>query len=65
MAERISWLKFADSGFAMLLRKDGLVLAHPDKSLIMKENLSQDPELGEAIKNIIGGSLPTKRTLVQ
>ncbi len=60
MAERISWLKFADSGFAMLLRKDGLVLAHPDKSLIMKENLSQDPELGEAIKNILAGSPANK-----
>lgn len=56
MAERISWLRFADSGFAMLLRKDGLVLAHPDKSLIMKENLTQDSVIGEAITNILAGT---------
>ncbi len=52
MAEQISWLEFADTGFAMLLRKDGLVLAHPDRSLIMNANLAQDQEISAAIKTI-------------
>ncbi|MFY9189032.1 MAG: methyl-accepting chemotaxis protein [bacterium] len=56
MAEQISWLEFADTGFAMLLRKDGLVLAHPDRSLIMNANLAQDQEISAAIKTILGST---------
>ncbi len=39
--EKLSEMKFFDSGFAFIVSKEGNIISHPDTSLIMKKNIIQ------------------------
>lgn len=51
----VSSIKFGENGRAMLLSKDGLILADIDKDKVMKQNIAEDnnKSLGELGKTII------------
>jgi methyl-accepting chemotaxis protein len=49
--------KMGDNGYAFMLNSEGVVMAHPDKSLILKENFLQtdNQSLKEIATKMIGG----------
>lgn len=51
-------IKIGESGYAYLMRGDGLTIVHPKKELIMKYNPLEDPKVDENLKEAI--SMMTK-----
>lgn len=57
LSEMVSSEKFGKTGYAYMVAKDGLLIAHPDKSKIFKENIitGDNQSLAETAKKAING----------
>jgi len=47
--------KIGETGYAYMLNKDGVVIAHPDESVILKKNFLEDSQLNGVAKNMVNG----------
>lgn len=50
LMKRLGEIRFAQSGFAFMIQKDGLLISHPDKEKVMKQNLLKDEAIPASIK---------------
>ncbi len=50
LMKRLGEIRFAQSGFAFMIQKDGLLISHPDKEKVMKQNLLKDETLPASVK---------------
>jgi len=65
ISQRVDSIKAVKTGYAYMVRSDGLVIAHPSKDLVMKLNpmtdTSIDPRLKEAIQKVTRGETGISR----
>lgn len=50
-------IKVAQTGYAYVLRKDGMIIVHPNKELVNKVNIANDPNATPALKEAVGKML--------
>ncbi len=48
--KRVLGITVAQTGYAYVLRKDGMIIVHPNKELVNKANVSNDPNATPALK---------------
>ncbi len=69
ISNRVASIKSGQTGYAYMVRGDGLVIAHPDKSLVMKLNPATDKELdhrlNESIQKVTRGETGLSRYIYQ
>lgn len=53
LISRINEIKIAQSGYAYVIQGDGLTIIHPDKSVVMKQNILKDENATNQSKEII------------
>lgn len=53
MVDRLSKLKVLQTGYGVILQKDGLTIAHPEKERNMKFNFLTDPSVSAELKALI------------
>ncbi len=63
LIERLNGIKIADSGYAYLVQKNGLIISHPDKNVVMKQNLLSDQNANEPLKKLISQLVSGKKGL--
>lgn len=51
--KRVLGIKVAQTGYAYVLRKDGTVIVHPNKDLMNKVNVNDDPKATPALKSAV------------
>ncbi|MGE5676074.1 MAG: methyl-accepting chemotaxis protein [Mycobacterium leprae] len=56
LTKYVSGLKFGESGHAILLDSDGVVLAHPDQKLLATKMTEQTGAMGSIAKQMISGA---------
>lgn len=57
LSDMVSSEKFGNTGYAYMVAKDGLLMAHPEKSKIFKENIitGENQSLAETAKKVLNG----------
>ncbi|MHB1420143.1 MAG: methyl-accepting chemotaxis protein [Bacillota bacterium] len=69
LSRLVASIKAGQTGYAYMVQGDGLVIAHPDKDLVMKLNIfndtSLDPRLKEAMQSATSGHTDLSRYIFQ
>ena len=54
IVKMVSDIKIAKTGYGFMLQGDGLMIAHPDNKLVMKQNLLKDDKTAASLKQVLG-----------
>ncbi len=63
LIKMVGEIKFAQSGYAFVVQRDGLMIMHPNKELIMKDNPLTDPNASAEEKALTQKMVGTERGL--
>lgn len=61
VVKMVSDIKIGQTGYGFMLQGDGLMIAHPDSKLVMKQNLLKDEKTSASLKQVLEAGV-TKRT---
>ena len=61
----VSDIKFGQTGYAYVLQKDGLVIMHPNKDLVMKDNALKDGNADPVLKSMTEKMVTNEKGLTQ
>ena len=61
----VSDIKFGQTGYAYILQKDGLVIMHPNKDLVMKDNALKDGNADPVLKSMTEKMVTNEKGLTQ
>ena len=53
IVKMVSDIKIAKTGYGFMLQGDGLMIAHPDNKLVMKQNLLKDEKTSASLKQVL------------
>ena len=53
IVKMVSDIKIAKTGYGFMLQDDGLMIAHPDNKLVMKQNLLKDEKTSASLKQVL------------
>ena len=53
VGKRVVDIKVNQTGYAYVLRKDGTIIAHPNKELVNKANVNNDPKASPTLKAVV------------
>ena len=62
IVKMVSDIKIAKTGYGFMLQGDGLMIAHPDNKLVMKQNLLKDDKTAASLKQVLDAGT-IKRTI--
>jgi methyl-accepting chemotaxis protein len=55
LVKQLAGVKMGNTGYAFMVDKTGIVIAHPDKEFILQKNLSKEAGMEQIMEQILGG----------
>lgn len=61
VVKMVTDIKIGQTGYGFMLQGDGLMIAHPDSNLVMKQNVLKDEKISASLKQLLEAGI-SKRT---